>query len=371
MDHVNENRPTNPDVQARRAHIEACMQSFRTAQGPHQDAWRLSQEVPRRLYHYTSLDGVVGIVSSSKIYASDARFMNDASELDYAAELISDVVESVSEEVTDEPLKHLLPRRRGFANSFEYGDRAFVACFCEQGDMLSQWKGYGRGDAPASLGFDLFYLPLLNRLPPRTYLRKVVYERAEQEDLVRKVVRTWIQAARALLATEGSSATALFPYPAIWALQEALSEHHLCFKNPAFREEREWRLIKLVNVREELSLLSDIKSEALDAEMREQMRAVGVEAALGPPVARHRNAEGINIQFRASPRGLVPYVELPLIQQAGVFHGRLPLYEVIQGPTPHPDLAMISLEMYLDGRGYGVHTKLRKTDIPLRPWAAN
>jgi hypothetical protein len=168
-------------------------------------------------------------------------------------------------------------------------------------------------------------LSKVGRLPSRTYLRKVVYERIEQQKLVTEVVQSWIRTAHSLLQEEGTDPKDLFPYPAIWALQEALAEHHLCFKDPAFSEEHEWRLIKLVNVREELRLLDDRRLEAMMAAIHELTRELGIAEAATVPPRIQRDAEGIEIAFRQSSIGLVPYVELPLIDPAGVFTGRLPL----------------------------------------------
>jgi Protein of unknown function (DUF2971) len=309
------------------------------------------------------------------MWASDVRFMNDASELNYAAKLIDDVIASVGQEVTDEHLRELLPQRPGFANGFEYGVHPFVACFCEKDDLLSQWRGYGRGDAPAALGFDLFPVAQFNNLPPRTILRKVIYDEAEQKRQVADIVRAWLQTAQTLLQSDGTDPKEIFPDPAIEALQEALSEHHLCFKNPAFSEEREWRLIKLVHVREELGFLDDRRSDAsmaaTIAAAREQARKVGFEIPdRHPPPRRQRDAEGVEIKFRESPRGLglVPYVEFPLKDKGGAFTGRLPLCEIVQGPSAHPDLALESLRMYLESIGYRFPlTEVRTSRIPLRP----
>ena len=77
-------------------------------------------------------------------------------------------------------------------------------------------------------------------------------------------------------------------------------------------------------------------------------------------------AEGIEIKFRTSPIGLIPYVELPLRERAGVFAGRLPLWHVVQGPTPNPELSLESMGMYLQSSGYGFHTELTSSGIPLR-----
>ena len=99
---------------------------------------------------------------------------------------------------------------------------------------------------------------------------------------------------------------------------------------------------------------------------RERMRELGVELPDTGTAWGEANAEGIDIQFRRSPVGLVPYVELPLADTAGVFTGRLPLWQVLQGPTSNPELSLESLRMYLESRGYGFHTEVRPSLIPLR-----
>jgi hypothetical protein len=97
------------------------------------------------------------------------------------------------------------------------------------------------------------------------------------------------------------------------------------------------------------------------------MEELGIDMPDMRPAWGETNAEGIEIKFRLSPIGLVPYVELPLRDRAGVFSGRLPLWHVVQGPTPNPELSMESVGMYLQSRGYGFHTELTASGIPLRP----
>ena len=98
----------------------------------------------------------------------------------------------------------------------------------------------------------------------------------------------------------------------------------------------------------------------------ERMGELGVEIPGMHTAWGEANAEGIDIRFRMSPAGLVPYVELPLREHAGVFTGRLPLWQVIQGPTSNPELSLESLQMYLESRGYSFHTAVRPSNIPLR-----
>jgi hypothetical protein len=361
-DGVTSGDPSEPGITERRREIDQLSAEFRAK---HADTVHERPEPPRRLYHYTTLNGLLGITSSTSLWASDVRYMNDASELAYASDFISDIIAERLAAVESDVLRSVLPQRRGFANAFEYGRRPFVACFCEDEDLLSQWRGYRADEAGYSLGFDLRGPA---QLPPNTYLRKVVYDVDEQRQSVLNVLDVWLQTAESLLLDPDRSLSPedLFPYPAIWALQEALAEHHLCFKHPTFEEEREWRLIKLVDVREELRLLDSRRIEEMLRATRERMLAIGVEMPENRTAWGEANAEGVEIHFRPSSMGLVPYVELPIVDVAGVFTGRLPLWQVIQGPTTNPDLLLESLRMYLEARGYGFHTDVRPSGIPLR-----
>jgi len=132
------------------ARTEKYTQLFRDAQKTNNDSWQQRQQVPKRLYHYTTITGLKGIVKDKAIRASDVRFMNDASELEYAARFLDDTIGELLRDNTD--LRNLRP---GFEYILYPGMRLFVACFCEKADLLSQWRGYGQGVAPVSLGFDL------------------------------------------------------------------------------------------------------------------------------------------------------------------------------------------------------------------------
>lgn len=244
------------------------------------------------------------------------------------------------------------------------GARLFVVCFCEKGDLLSQWRGYGFSGPAYALGLDLRGVSAFG-LPGKCALRKVIYARDEQEALVRSAVQKWATAIEEEVSA-GKAEDAIYPYPALWILQSMLIEQNLCFKNPAFSEEREWRLIKLVNVREELRHGDDLRRETEMEESRRRWKAQGIDVPPMPRPAIPRDAEGLSISFRESSFGFVPYINLDAVDIAGVFTGRLPLCEVIHGPTAHPELALASLRLYLDGNGYGFHTEVTLSRVPLR-----
>jgi hypothetical protein len=122
------------------------------------------------IFHYTDASGLLGILSSTLLFASDYRFLNDTSELG----IIRDLVVPVFEAEIGEILPKLV--QAGFLHGFyEFhgmrGDRSqaevsfkallgvvnevsplFVISFCRHEKdsaeyihgLLSQWRGYGR-----------------------------------------------------------------------------------------------------------------------------------------------------------------------------------------------------------------------------------
>jgi hypothetical protein len=306
--------------------------------------------------------GLRGIVDTRSFWASHAEYLSDASELTYATALIQEVVADEAGRLASKSVRSLAERPE-VVDPLLIGLRPFVVCFCENGDLLSQWRGYGASGPAYALGLDLRIVSALRIA--NCVLRKVIYSRADQEALVRASVQNWAAAIEAQVSA-GTPEDTIYPYPALWILQSMLVEQYLCFKHPAFAEEHEWRLIKLVNVREELRHSDDLRREEEMEERQRRWKAEGIDLPLMPRFATSREAEGLTIGFRDSAFGFVPYVNLDITDTAGVFTGRVPLWEVIHGPTAHPELALASLKLYLEGNGYGFHTAVALSRIPLR-----
>jgi hypothetical protein len=368
-----EQSPQDEDEKrAKQRKIEEIRSSLRRAQETNQNLWQteVHAQVPRPLWHYTTASGLNGMLDSHAIWASDVRYMNDASEMSYAASLVDEEINSVIASSADSRMQEALEAARSSFNIFQFGGlRPFCACFCEKGDLLSQWRGYAAGQIGYSLGLDLS-LPLITTgLPPRTVLRKVIYNEGEQRSWVRRITDSWLSGMSALLDSgeDPISVNELLPYPGIWALQEALIEQYLCFKNPGFSEEKEWRLIKLVDIREELALVDRLRVEVQIERANKQWEQQGIHIPPRPSRWPQTNAEGIEIRFRPSSLGFIPYINLNLNHRAGVFAGRLPLEEVIQGPTSNTEISFDSLVMLLMSRGFAFPlTKVSYSRIPLR-----
>ena len=113
-------------------------------------------------WHYTSVNGVLGIfdeyikgvynsmdgaakrVKECSVYASNIRFMNDSKEYEEGNELFCKLCNGTSGECKEKLL----------ASQNVKNDNIYLISFCGKGDLLSQWKWYGK-DSGVSLRFNL------------------------------------------------------------------------------------------------------------------------------------------------------------------------------------------------------------------------
>ena len=114
---------------------------------------QLYAEPPKEtLYHYTSLNGVMGIMKSSALWATEVRFFNDTAELKYAVDFISSIIDYRLARGSDN-IELLTQLQRWLNDRILNGHMLFVVCFTERGNLLSQWRGYSQAGKGVSLGF--------------------------------------------------------------------------------------------------------------------------------------------------------------------------------------------------------------------------
>jgi len=278
------------------------------------------------LFHYTTAAGLLGILSTSTLWASDLRFLNDAQEAIYAQDLVADAVRGMKNPVLDpahfaygmgEPAVETFAQYQGFVldalNSAQYG--VYVACFCESGDLLSQWRGYGSDHGYAiELNTDALTTALggLNTYPPATGLEQVRYGSDAAADVVS-------------LAVEAVGDFNL-NHPGVKAEYKALHLSALLatIKHPGFREEKEWRLY---------------------AAFESYQQGPTVE-----PVSHEKT------RFRSTPMAIVPYIEVKLPSDA--------IVTVRVGPGNSTDVREAGVRRLLTS--FSSNATVLRSDVPLR-----
>ncbi len=263
------------------------------------------------LYHYTNFNGLMGIVRSGVLWASDIRYMNDSAELQHTADLIRDEVQRRSES-NCQHLELLQQFQQWVSNRINSGHMVFAASFHTNGNLLSQWRGYSEVGKGVSLGFDLAHLTACARAQ-RFEIARCIYDAAQQASLIAQVIDAVIEYSQA-----GESFAQITD-----KIESDLLRIAAVLKHPSFEEESEWRLISPV--------ITDYV--------------------------------GATVDFREGASMLVPYVKFDLNHTQA---GPLVLDHLYLGPTTNITPSMNSLRMFLDK--YAIHPQrgISYCQIPYR-----
>jgi hypothetical protein len=140
------------------------------------------------VWHYTNGDGILGIVQTSKLYATQVSAKHDSKETEYATDLFKQAVGLViAEKAGDTHAVSFLNGILEFVketpeNPARGISKFFVTCFSADGDDVTQWARYGKGNGYA-IGF---FARGLNRAPT-SWLHRVVYDRTKQERAAKEI----------------------------------------------------------------------------------------------------------------------------------------------------------------------------------------
>lgn len=100
-----------------------------------------TKEMPDVVYHYTSNDVLLKILSGKALRMSARHHLNDTMEGEQFFSLLEKHKSQPSRANLDLVRRHLEP--------FEF----FVTCFSSHHDLLSQWRGYATNGAGVAIGF--------------------------------------------------------------------------------------------------------------------------------------------------------------------------------------------------------------------------
>jgi hypothetical protein len=207
------------------------------------------------LYHYCPNAAFLSIVSTRTIWVSEFSLSNDLLEGKWIRKIVSDCCDERKLVIFD---RDALLRQLDGIISF-LGAAGF--CMSEEPDILSQWRGYADDGCGVSIGFNQNYFEQLGTVKMdrsdtfNASLKKVQYDVEKQKKILDADLEKIFE-----LVSEGALTT-----PSLLSMETpeqqtqrekdfrnltlatfALFPHLYTFKNPAFREENEWRLISLV-----------------------------------------------------------------------------------------------------------------------------
>ena len=276
------------------------------------------------LYHYTGISGLLGMVESRKIWASHAYYLNDSKEILHSCDVLNEVLESSIASSHGEEQEFFTQFAQWIESFRRDNFYIFIFSLTEERSLLSQWRSYTPHGKGVSLGFSPITLNGILKTSGFK-IAKCLYERQQHIDLTNAVLTKMLVIFREHLPDLNTSNhhNSQKYYAFLEDFRGDLLQVLSIIKHPAFKEEREWRIVS-------------------------------------PYFSKYTVPE---IKFREGASMLMPYIEIDL----SVNDGTEELFEeVILGPSQHANLSMSALSSYLSNKK--VSNTAADSGIPFRKW---
>lgn len=120
----------------------------------------MSDTKPAIIYHYTSLDSLISIVSSRTLRLCNAESMNDNVEISYSFSILKELIVEMHEKkkLNAEEFSGALTIFNNLEATFYNNSHIFMASFSMTGDTLSQWRAYANNGTGVCIGFNRDHL---------------------------------------------------------------------------------------------------------------------------------------------------------------------------------------------------------------------
>jgi hypothetical protein len=199
----------------------------------------LGSSPPPLLYHYTSQEGLLGILRDKSLRMSSIFHLSDAAEFSYAIQMAQTTLTMKWARETG-PLLELYDGLLDAISVLEsFAQMSLYVCsFSGIGDLLSQWRAYTPNGIGYSIGFEASFLK--QRAQAQGFgLAPCIYDADFQRALVEKLLN--------LIAVSHEEGKDDVMDGLKFRFSSALLRLAPLFKDPSFKEEMEWRVISQVN----------------------------------------------------------------------------------------------------------------------------
>ena len=264
----------------------------------------ISDSPPLVIYHYTDINGLLGMIETGKIWATHVSRLNDSIEYHHGIKGVVDYGRNAMLASSKPLVEKILSEFRRV--------ETYVASYSTKHDLLSQWRSYSGGKVGYCLGLATNGIATLDDSTP--LLEPVIYE----DSLAQQVISMMVSQVDEYLQNNqfGEVEVGFL----IGIVGGTLANLACTIKHPKFKEENEYRQFY-------------------------QLGATSLQ---------------LEKKFRNGRFGLTPYVEVPFIEE-----GRLPLKSVTIGPCQDAKIEMYAVKTLLEKHSY-TNVEVLVSEIPLR-----
>lgn len=201
------------------------------------------QAAPTRLFHYTSLNGLHGIVKSKSLWLTKAAYLNDKSELKHAIAIFQHEAQRAACNASESDIRELILTASRQLESFRQTNIC-IASFCEDGDLLSQWRGYGSSGPGVALGFSGKALARVNG-SGWARLFRCVYNHHEHNQIIQDLIQILVNSYKVAVKGVAAEGRAALRENLIGYFNTTFLQVAPVLKSTYFSAEREWRIVTL------------------------------------------------------------------------------------------------------------------------------
>jgi hypothetical protein len=268
----------------------------------------------KNMYHYTSVNGLYGILGNKEIWMTHSGFLNDPTEIAHFDKLLKKILTRFKlkpnykefEKIIFDPI---------YSGNYEH----YITSFSSDPDSLSLWNNYGKDD-----GYNLAFKKSTLKEEVSDYffslndsftfnIRKVIYEDELKEKAILDELEACYLKWDSMDKSDRRQSMDFFRL-----IQYSFIGYRICFKDKGYAPENEVRLI--------ISLNSQVSKN-------------------------HR-------QYRLNKGALIPYLKVPLIKDT------LGISSIKVGPRVSADFAAEGLKKFCNDKNLKI--KIDKSKIPIR-----
>lgn len=202
------------------------------------------------LYHYTKPEKLLGILESGTLRFSNALYLNDKEEVTYSYKLIFNLVDNMPElnkQLFAKIKEHFYTKYTNIINGsddFEHKFEYYTISFSTDGDNLTLWNNYTKGQKYTGYNIGFCKKELIKDMEKigfNSVYGNIIYENKKQITVLKLIFEKWNKLYEKA-KTEKKRVDIAFE------LIDILNVISLFFKNPHFKDEKEYRIIFINNI---------------------------------------------------------------------------------------------------------------------------
>ena len=202
------------------------------------------------IWHYTSAQGLKGILENHQLWFSDRRFLNDPTECNYLYKLIAK-----NKDMFKNYNKNFYGLLQKIVNNFSiFGCYiggfiyipqfvCFVASFSKSKDNLELWNYYTKSQHSAGYAIKVSAKNIIKSLDEQNYnyiYGEVIYDDKKQVNMIKELLDSYEQM---FIRMHGTDEECIIVPEFLYELAYILEFYNIFFKPKAYKNEQEYRFV--------------------------------------------------------------------------------------------------------------------------------